>query len=281
MNEVILARIGASQKYMRCVFLFLLIFEGLHAQQVDHDSTRSIHVLTIGNSFANNACKYLEEIVQSVTHCHILITKANIGGCSLEKHANLIEACEQDPGLKPYGNTHSLKDLLLQDKYDYITIQQVSSQSFMAHTFEPHANKLINYISKYAPGAQVLVHQTWAYSPDAERLLEWNLSRQSMHDSLVHNYTVLSQKYDLGMLPSGSAFFHSFNKRSNYKLWSSDGYHANENGCYLAGCVWFTQLFQETTRKITYFPEGLDKKKARFFKRIARRQLRAHPLPRS
>ena len=107
--------------------------------------------------------------------------------------------------IKPYGDTYSLRDLLTLHTYDFVTIQQVSSQSFKAKSYEPHAQIHIEFIHRYAPKAEILVHQTWAYSPEAKRLKDWDLARQTMHDSLVHNYDRLAKRYDLHILPSGAA----------------------------------------------------------------------------
>jgi len=91
---------------------------------------KTVKILTIGNSFARDACAFLPEIVSSVKGCKIQIAKANIGGASLEKHATLINKCDNDPSLKPYGDEFTLKELLTRDKYDYVIIQQVSYLSF-------------------------------------------------------------------------------------------------------------------------------------------------------
>ena len=47
-------------------------------------------VLTIGNSFANNATVYIKDLVEaSAKKGEFIIGKTNLGGCSLEKHWNL------------------------------------------------------------------------------------------------------------------------------------------------------------------------------------------------
>jgi hypothetical protein len=98
--------------------------------------THTISILTIGNSFARNACQYLEEISNSVDEYKIEITRANIGGCSLEQHANLIDSCEKNASYKPYQGKYTLKELLKMHSYDFVTIQQVSSQSFKPESYE-------------------------------------------------------------------------------------------------------------------------------------------------
>jgi hypothetical protein len=55
----------------------------------------------------------------------------------------------------------SLKEALLNKKWDVVTIQQVSNESFNYSTYQPYLNELMEYVRKYAPGAKIGVHQTW------------------------------------------------------------------------------------------------------------------------
>ncbi len=151
-------------------------------------NNKTLKILTIGNSFANNACTFLPQIAESVPGCRIEITKANIGGCSLEKHASLIKECENDPTLKPYSEKYCLKELLQMDNYDFVTIQQDSKSSFRSESFQPYADILIMFIKKYSPHSTITIHQTWAYNPNCKRLKDWGIARKEMHSRLVKNY---------------------------------------------------------------------------------------------
>jgi len=234
---------------------------------------KTIKILTIGNSFARNACQFLPEITGSVSGCEIIITTANIGGCSLEKHVNLIEKCAKNPDLKPYYEKYCLKELLAMDNYGFITIQQVSLLSFKPESFQPYADKLINFIKQYSPDSEIIIHQTWAYSPKCKRLKDWNMSREEMHDGLVRSYNILAEQYNLEILPSGNAFYSSFDKNKDIYLWAGDGYHANNNGCYLAGCVWFGKFFNISPEKVKFIPDGMNKKTAIFLRKIAAKEI--------
>src|SRR5690606_1077772 len=226
-------------------------------------------VLTIGNSFADNAATFLSQIAESVPGYTIEITKANIGGCSLEKHATLIEKCQEDPDLNPYYKKYCLQDLLTKEDYDVVTIQQVSHLSIHSDSYEPYARHLIDFIRKNAEGSEIKVHQIWAYGPGSDRLEKWDMTREEMQSRLVQNYTTLATHYDLDILPSGNAFYKAFQKNPTLDLWTQDRYHANMNGCYLAGCVWFGKLFGISPKKIQFVPEGMDPKTAKFLRKMA------------
>ena len=238
-------------------------------------SSKTIKILTVGNSFADNACTYLPQIAASVPGLSIKITKANLGGCSLERHVTLMKECESNPGLKPYSNAYCLKDLLGMDSYDFVTIQQASPLSFKLESFQPFADLLIKFIKEYSPRSAILVHQTWAYGADSPRLKEWNMSREQMHKSLVENYRTLAKEYGLDILPSGSAFYNAVLKDKGIDLWNKDRYHANVNGCYLAGCIWFGRMFGISPKKISFKPDGMDNDTAEFLRKIAASEIKS------
>lgn len=254
------------KKISFCLFLnlaFLLVYAG-------NPGEKQVKILTIGNSFAQNACTYLEEITASVPGNKIIITKANIGGCSLEKHARLISVCEMDSAAKPYRDSLCLIDYLQSGTYDFITIQQASPLSFKIDSLQPHAGILIDFVKAHAPQSEILIHQTWAYHPDCQRLKDWGITRDSMHRGILKTYNALISQYHFRMLPSGNAFYASFQKKPNIDLWNEkDRYHAGMNGNYLAGCVWFGVLFGISPTEISFVPEGMDAKTAKYLRKVA------------
>ncbi len=60
-------------------------------------------------------------------------------------------------------------------------------------------------------------------------------------------------------MKSGETFTASLKSNPEIDLWSSkDRFHASREGCYLAGCVWFAELFGISPEKVTYVPQGMD-----------------------
>ena len=232
--------------------------------QRNENFTQTVKILTIGNSFSNNACQYLKQITESVEGCNIVIGKANMNGCSLEQHAGLIKKCEKDTSFKPY-NGKSLKELLVEDNWDVVTIQQVSHLSFKAESFQPFADEICEFIKKYAPQAKVYIHETWAYAPDCSRLEDFGITANQMYRKLRTNYKVLSRRYNVPILTSGDAFFRTYKKDNGIDLWhDKDRFHANENGCYLAGCLWFAKLFNRSPQEVQFVPKGISINTAKF-----------------
>ena len=237
------------------------------------DRVKTISILTIGNSFSGNASKFLPQIVRSVPDCEVEITEANIGGSSLEQHANLIAACEKDRDTKPYQDTYCLVDLLKQGPYDIVTIQQLSLLSFDPESYQPYANTIVDFVKQHAPDAEIVIHQTWAYAEDCPRFEKLDITRDEMQMGIISSYRSLAKDLNLDILPSGNAFYLASQKYPKIDLWSKDRYHANENGSYLAGCIWFGKLFGISSQKVEFAPESIDKRTAKRLRKIAHREL--------
>jgi hypothetical protein len=191
-----------------CVFLSPILGE----------TPAPLKILTIGNSFANNAVTYLPEIAAAEGQ-PVLIGRANLGGASFEKHVKLLKAYEENPSDKagsPYtsnftpprtpGRKYSLKELLEAERWDVVTIQQASPFSHQYETYEPYAGILIEYIRKHAPQAEIVIHQTWAYREDCPLFSTEGFSQEKMYEGLATAYRKLAEKYHLRIIPVGEAF---------------------------------------------------------------------------
>jgi len=49
----------------------------------------------------------------------------------------------------------------------------------------------------------------------------------------------------------------------------NDGYHANQNGEYLDGLVWYASIFDEDPRNISFKPEALTEEQASSLRKVA------------
>lgn len=169
-------------------------------------SARSLKVLTIGNSFADSVFSYLPTIVATVPDCELVLDRANIGGCSLERHWHEVEKAEADPDYKPYAGKYTLKDKLTSQPWDIITMQQVSSLSFKPESHEPWFKNLYDYVRKYAPQAEIVIQMTWAYRDDHNffpKVLPGG--QEEMFAKLFAAYNQLAANYQLRVIPTGLA----------------------------------------------------------------------------
>ncbi|TWT89442.1 DUF4886 domain-containing protein [Stieleria varia] len=191
-------------------YLLLLVTLCLFTHHASAETT--IRVLTIGNSFAENACKNLKSIA-SDGDVSLVLGTANLGGCTLERHATLAKQSAADPDTKPYnyrsetGSTKlNLQEYLQAQPWDYVTLQQMSALSHQPETYHPHIDELVVLIRKLAPQAKILIHQTWAYRPDSPLLKNWAITQEEMQQRLVNAYSDVAQQFDAKVIPVGQAF---------------------------------------------------------------------------
>ncbi|MCI8388860.1 MAG: DUF4886 domain-containing protein [Clostridiales bacterium] len=219
-------------------------------------------ILTIGNSFSNNACHFLPEIFAD-GGVPLTIGRACIGGCSLERHWNNAETDERIYG-DTYNGTKTLREMLEADSWDVVTIQQASHFSWNRDTFYPFADKLVEFVKQYTPNAEIIVHETWAYRTDNGRLDEFGITQAEMFERLKANYLELAGKYGLRIFPTGEALRIMQEETADATgeiTRNPDGpSHANALGEFIGGLVWYTVLTGNDIDKITYIPEGVDEK---------------------
>ncbi len=291
------------KKFSGTLLLVLLTLGG-YAQS----SSDTLRLFLIGNSFSQNATRYLPQMAQEGGH-PLLIQRAELGGCSLQRHwehAAAAEADSLDPKGKPYKGK-SLKALLSEGTWDIITLQQYSMLSGDPATYEPYASKLYAYIKALQPQAKIVFHQTWAYRSDADGFGQtaqgelakseeemWTKSRQAYHKIADELNTTLipvgdafwknstdrkwgyhrDTNYDYASpsspaLPDQTHSLHAGYRWTNDKKLGFDSHHANEAGCYLGGLVWYGFLFNESPLNVTFVPKEVPGNFAAQLKKVA------------
>jgi hypothetical protein len=276
-----------------------------------HGEGKTVRVLTIGNSFSRCAVNFLEPLAAAAGD-KAVIGRANISACDLARHARYMDAYEAKPDNppkegRPYEGK-SLKELLVSEPWDVVTIQQVSGQSFKPETFQPHADRLIAYIRKHASQAEVAIHQTWAYRDDHGFWANTGLTPDSMYRGLRAAYDGLAKATGLRQIPGGDAMEaarrdpewgkfvpdpefdfktakppalpkerrslhagYAWSERNGVSKLNLDGSHPNRHGNYLLSCVWYEFLFGKSIVGNPYFPAGIEAKEAATLQRIAHR----------
>ena len=186
-------------------------------------SAKSLKVLMIGNSFSVCVLKEMPACSASAGDTLDLVSLF-IGGCPLDRHWENVEKSD-DPDFKPYslswnyascanqkeapvarlGKKTNIPQALVADKWDIVTIQQASGKSSFPETYEPFAGKLIAKIRELAPQAEIVIQQTWSYTPYDGRLGKWKMSPADMHAALKKSYAQLAERYGLRIIPTGDA----------------------------------------------------------------------------
>lgn len=132
-----------------------------------------MNVLSIGNSFSQDAQRYIHNIARA-DGVSVNTFNLYIGGCSLSRHyRNMISekpVYEIEMNGESTGFFISIKEALLNRDWDVITVQQVSQQAPYYETYQPYLDELVGYVRKCVPKAKIVIHQTWAYEQDSTRL---------------------------------------------------------------------------------------------------------------
>ena len=203
-------------------------------------------VLSIGNSFSQDAQRYLHEIAKN-DGVDLFSVNLYIGGCSLEIHYNNIVENNANYSLEINGKTTntytSIKDALLSEKWDYITLQQASPKSGDYSSYNPYIKDIYNYVKKLCPYAKILIHQTWAYEDKSQKLFTTPYkSADEMYNAIKNAYGKCFSDLDFdGLIPSGKAMINAI-KLGIEKI-HRDSFHASLGaGRYLLGLVWYKYL---------------------------------------
>ena len=204
-------------------------------------------ILAIGNSFSIDATRYLHQIAEA-DGVQMKVVGVAIGGCSLRKH--YINALENNRAYGLYFNGDatgflvSIKEALISDEWDVITIQQVSTKSTDYNTFQPYLQFMGEYIRKYSPEAKLYLQQTWAYEDGSQRLCEQMKYRnaEEMLADVRKSYRLAAEAIHAdGIIPSGEVMYEMV-KRGIPKV-HRDTFHASLGlGRYALGLTWYAML---------------------------------------
>ena len=111
-----------------------------------------VRVLAIGNSFSQDAVEqYLWELAQEAG-VKMIIGNAYRGGQGFQSHwidvteaNNTFEYRKVQDGRRTNRPRTALADIITDEPWQYITVQQVSQESGLTTTFEPYLTNLIQY----------------------------------------------------------------------------------------------------------------------------------------
>ena len=245
---------------------------------VNAEEEKSLKVLMVGNSFSIcNLCQ-MPKVAESMG-CRLDLASLYIGGCSIERHWNNVVAAFTNATFRPYrfdriiggkkvvdNGLANIPDALVFDKWDVVTIQQCSHYSWRLETYEPFGGLLVEKIRELAPQAKIVVQETWSYPPWDKRLKEFGFDQVEMYRRLHEAYTTFAKKYELEVVPVGTAA-ERFPSRDS--LFTNPDFHFNRDGEYLQGLVFTAKLFGVDVRKCEYKPDWMCAERANAMKEIA------------
>lgn len=245
--------------------VFLVLFS-LMANIAGAQVKDTLRVLAIGNSFSEDAVEqYLWEMGQEVG-VNFIIGNAYRGGWSLMGHWKDVRSRAADTeyrkvtdGQRTNLGKFTLRDIITDEPWDVITLQQVSQESGRIDSYEPGLSLMIGYVKGLALVDTVRLgfHQTWAYSKDSDHRGFANYNRdQLLMYSCITSAVDKAMHYHQGDLsfyiPSGTAIQNArttllarnrTDEQTVNRDLTRDGYHLNYTiGRYIVACTWFEML---------------------------------------
>ena len=222
-------------------------------------------ILFIGNSFSQDATRYIQDISRG----ELFVRNLYIGGCSLAMHAENIKENRESYDFETDAvatRKISIKEALSLERWDVISIQQVSGDSGRIDTYEPYMGYVVNYLRENAPDARLVFHRTWSYEAGSTHphFPLYGSDRDKMFAAIVEASTAMADKYGLEIIPSGDAVqaarkIPDFDVTRGGVSLHRDGFHLSlDYGRYLAGLVLYRFFTGKATSFVAYEPEGTD-----------------------
>lgn len=278
------------------------------AEEKANADAETVKVLMIGNSFSICVLNHLPLLAED-RGVKLDIGSLYIGGCTLERHwANVTNTAADfrpyaydlyDRGKRIVFQSHrNLREVVAGTKWDIVTIQQGSHESWRKESYHPYGDNLIAKIRELAPQAKIVVQETWSYTPWDKRLAKWGIDQNGMYAKLHAAYGDFAKQYGLQVIPFGTAVQawrrqlpvkygenslggdvvgggyedpKDHFKRNAENKWepNCDVFHLGRRGEYFQALVWAKALFDVDVSEVGYKPDYVTDDEAALMKKIA------------
>lgn len=222
-------------------------------------------LLSIGNSFSQDAQKWLHQVAES---CGVDIHAVNlyIGGCPLQRHWNNFVSRAEDYDMEVNGVCErkiSVNEALKLEKWDVITLQQASPYSGDYSTYQPYLGYLVREVREACPDAKILIHQTWSYEIDCRlgAYDNFHRSQRIMDERTIDAYARASRDTGAALIPCGDMVRYlrknlpEFHYPSSGMSINRDGFHLSwDYGRYAAALTWYAFLTGNDPREVSFVP---------------------------
>ena len=222
-------------------------------------------ILSIGNSFSEDAQAYLHALAEQRG---IDLTTMNlaIGGCSLQTHW---ENVQQNNANYLYGvnggawaeKLVTIDEILSDQHFDAVTLQQVSGLSGQYETYQPYLNELAAYLRDKQPGAIQFFHQTWAYELDSQHgdFPRYGCDQRRMYEALCRASDGACLVTGATVIPAGDVIqalrerVPAFDYAGGGESLCRDGFHMSTTyGRYAVALTWLATLWGKYVKPMPF-----------------------------
>ena len=230
-------------------------------------SQEEINVLFLGNSYTyvNDLPKMIEDIAKNENKVfnHESVTP---GGCTLFLHLD-----------EAQGSLSKIR----KGNWDYVILQEQSQlpviDYYRHNTLKPSYKALYDSIMHHNPNAKVVGYMTWGRQYGGQQCVNFGeglycsadfVDFNHMQDTLTAAYCENAYATNSYVAPVGEAWRAALTENPNIALHSSDQSHPSYEGSYLAACVFYAVLWNESPIGI-YHSAKIDNEEAEFLQSIA------------
>ena len=207
--------------------LLIVAFQGpalpIHAQTKSIENSREpIRVLFVGNSYTsfNNLPLMFSRLSEAGAKPKVFVGTSLRGGWTLGRHWT-----EQKP---------ATKQAIENGKFDFVIIQEQSQMPFADPNVTLEYGARLGELAK-TNGATPIFYMTWA-----------RLNQQDNQRKITATYRRLGEKVKTPVAPVGLAWESVLKSDKNIKLHQSDKSHPTPAGTYLASCVFYATIHQQS-----------------------------------
>jgi hypothetical protein len=227
-------------------------------------TSAEMSVLFIGNShtYFNFLPVLFQDLALAGGH-DIYVDQSTPGGYTLAAHT-------ENPTTLAKIAERSWDHVILQDHSLYPAIPWLRENSFF-----PAAATLDSLIKESGSGTTLFM--TWGWELGGEFCIDGHCSPfypdyESMQQAVTAAYGDLATELGALLVPVGSLWAVALHSDPSSPLWSQDHYHPSPEGSYLAACVFFTRLLEESPLGLEFYGD-IDPRRAEFYQEIASRAL--------
>ena len=215
---------------------------------------KTMQLLSIGNSFSQDAHKWLHKLAQD-NGVALETVNLYIGGCSLERHWDNAKNDTADYDLERNGSCGerkiSIMEALMLEDWDVITLQQVSNASGMYETYEPYLSALYSAIKSVRPNAKIYFHQTWAYETDSQHpgFADYGNDQKEMYRRISEVSKIAAKSINAERILSGEIIqalretVPAFDYKNGGHSLCRDGFHLSlDYGRFAAAATWLRTI---------------------------------------
>lgn len=248
---------------------------------------RPLRILSIGNSFSEDAVEQdLHSLVSMGGH-EIIIGNLYYPACDLQRHWKNLKSNKGEYSYRKIlvnGKADTIPNCtmgyaLRDEAWDIITFQQGSAVSGVYSTFRFLPNILKRIREIVGNRTKFYWHQTWAYAPDSKHkaFKTYSNDQYRMYASILYcTRKVMKDNSELtGLIPTGTAIQDA--RTALGANLTRDGHHLDlVTGRFIASTTWYKTLFPTAHLMATYIPKGMTREEVAICQKAALEAI-AHP----